>query len=326
MNKKIKISIIITTYNRPENIIEIIKNINNQLNTFIEVEILICDSNSSGNVKILNSIKHYNCLNIKYLNFKKKHQAYKRNQGAIHSTGDYLIFLDDDCFPQKNFLDEYYKNFRLKKKRHIYCGHVEYIQNPKIKNLIRFRNQRSIQYELSPKKISIKNFITMNMGFEKKMINNYNKFFDNRFNFYGFEDFELAYRLNQNGFNIQLIKAKILHKDFRNFQVFLSKFFYLGKFGIRDIRKINLNAAKHSIFNDIYENKLLSLFLKLPFVPKILNFIIVLLIFFEKNVNFYFPIIYKAGMFISFIGGLRCKINKKKEFNSYYNSLKSWYE
>ena len=40
-----KISIIITTFNRSDNVIEIIKLLNKQLNFSCDLEIIICDSN-----------------------------------------------------------------------------------------------------------------------------------------------------------------------------------------------------------------------------------------------------------------------------------------
>ena len=60
MYKLKKISVIISTYNRPKNVIEIIKLLNKQINIPINIEILICDSNSNGNLKLLNFIKNYN--------------------------------------------------------------------------------------------------------------------------------------------------------------------------------------------------------------------------------------------------------------------------
>lgn len=326
MYKRKKISVIITTYNRPNNVIEIIKLLNKQLNIPKDVEILICDSSSNGNLKLLNFIKSYNNLHIKYLNLRKNHQAFKRNKGAKHSQGDCLIFLDDDCFPGKHFLFDYYKKLKLQKKRRIYCGEVEYSQNYKIKNLIKFRNFRSKKFKRPYESVDIKNFVTMNMGFNKYLFSNYEKFFDNRFSYYGFEDFELAYRLKKMGIFIELINAKIYHKDFRNFKVWLLKFYYLGKFGITDIRKININAAENSIFNQIYENSILKILLRIPFVITILLLVEKLTVFLEKNLNLYIPVLYKIGMFLSFVRGMHDKNNIKKDFNSYNKSLKNWYE
>ena len=116
MYKRKKISVIITTYNRPNNVIEILKLLNKQLNIPIDIEILICDSSSNGNLRLLNFIKSYSYLDIKYLNLKKNHQAFKRNKGAKYSQGNYLIFLDDDCFPEKYFYLIIIKNLNYKKK------------------------------------------------------------------------------------------------------------------------------------------------------------------------------------------------------------------
>ena len=123
-----------------------------------------------------------------------------------------------------------------------------------------------------------------------------------------------------------MIKAKIFHKDFRNFKVWLLKFYYLGKFGITDIRKINIDAAKKSVFNKIYENRILKTFLRFPFVVTILLLTEKLTVFLEKNLKFYIPVFYKIGMFLSFARGMHSKINIKKDFNSYNKSLKNWYE
>jgi len=327
LKKLDKISVIITTYNRPNNVIEIIKLIKNQLNFFYPIEILICDSNSQGNLKILNYINNLKLLKIRYFNLKKNHQAYKRNKGASLAEGKYLIFLDDDCFPDNNFLKNYYKILKLNKNRQIYCGSVEYIQKSSIKNLIKFRNDRSIKFENFKKKdISIKNFVTMNMGFNKNYFRNYDKFFDLRFNYYGFEDFELAHRLKKKGFNFRLIKSKIFHKDFRDFNTFLNKFYYLGKFGIKDICKININAAKNSIFYKIFNNKIISIFLRLPFSNFLLYIIEKIIIYLDGMINFYLPLLYKSGIFISYIRGLKNQVNNRKQLNSYNNSLKNWYE
>ena len=51
-----------------------------------------------------------------------------------------------------------------------------------------------------------------------------------------------------------------------------------------------------------------------------------LTVYLEKNLNLYIPILYKIGMFLSFVRGMHKKKNIKKDFDSYNNSLKSWYE
>ena len=94
-----------------------------------------------------------------------------------------------------------------------------------------------------------------------------------------------------------MINAKIFHKDFRTFKVWLLKFYYLGKFGITEIRKININAAKKSVFNKIYENQTLKILLKIPFAIKILLFVEKLTVFLEKIQNFIFLFYIKLACF-----------------------------
>ena len=209
----------------------------------------------------------------------------------------------------------------------IYCGCVKYFKKKRLKNLIRYRDQRSINYKNNNNKnILIKNFVTMNMGLKKNIIKNYDKFFNLNFNYYGFEDFELAYRLKKNGINFKLINSKIYHKDFRDFKIFLEKYYYLGKFGVKELARINIKAAEKSIFYKISKNKLVYLLIKFPYIHLILNKIQKMIIFIEKRVNFYLPILYKSGIFISFIRGLKNQNNNKKEISSYKSSLKNWYE
>jgi glycosyltransferase involved in cell wall biosynthesis len=103
--KKIDISIIITTFNRVDNIIKIINSFQKQINITKNFEIIICDSNSKNKLRIINYINQFINLKIKYLNCPVNHQAYKRNFGAKHSSGDYLIFIDDDEIPTSTWFE-----------------------------------------------------------------------------------------------------------------------------------------------------------------------------------------------------------------------------
>ena len=136
LTTKIEISIVIPTYNRSKLVKKIMHAFNIQLNFNYKYEIIICDSNSKKNLKILNLIKLYKNLDIKYINCKINHQAYKRNYGYKSAKGKYVLFIDDDCVPDKNFLNNYYKILKLNYKKCIYTGLVEYVVSKKIRNLI----------------------------------------------------------------------------------------------------------------------------------------------------------------------------------------------
>ena len=324
--KKIDISVIITTYNRVDNIIKIINYFQKQVNIKNNFEIIICDSNSKNKFRIVNYINQFINLKIKYLNSPVNHQAYKRNLGAKNSSGDYLIFIDDDCFPNNKFLFNYYNLLKIGKIKTIYCGLVEYIQSSKAKYLIQYRNDRLISFKnVNSKNILEKNFISMNMALSKKIFLTNKFLFDDRFRFYGFEDFEFAYRFKKNSYQIILSKALIFHKDQRGFEQFLKKYFALAQFGITDIIKINLSAAKKSIFYKIENNFFIKLMLNLPFIDSLLTFLEKFVILIDKKIFFYFSPIYKLGILVAYLRGVKKRHSTPTQDN-YLLMTNNWYK
>ena len=324
--KKIDISIIITTYNRVDNIIKIINYFQKQVNIKNNFEIIICDSNSKNKFRIVNYINQFINLKIKYLNSPVNHQAYKRNLGAKNSSGDYLIFIDDDCFPNNKFLFNYYNLLKIGKIKTIYCGLVEYIQSSKAKYLIQYRNDRLISFKnVNSKNILEKNFISMNMALSKKIFLTNKFLFDDRFRFYGFEDFEFAYRFKKNSYQIILSKALIFHKDQRGLEQFLKKYFALAQFGITDIIKINLSAAKKSIFYKIENNFFIKLMLNLPFIDSLLTFLEKFVILIDKKIFFYFSPIYKLGILVAYLRGVKKRHSTPTQDN-YLLMTNNWYK
>jgi glycosyltransferase involved in cell wall biosynthesis len=314
-------SIIITTYNRSENIFKIINFLQKQICVNKNFEIIISDSNSNDRLKIRNYTKQF-----LYVNSKVNHQAYKRNFGAKSSSGQNLIFIDDDCFPDKKFLFNHSNNLRLQKTRAIYCGLVKYIQSKNNHYLIRYRDERLITLKNSnANNIPEKNFISMNMAMSKKVLLTNKILFDERFRFYGFEDFEFADRYKSKGYIISLSKALIFHKDQRSFDLFLKKYHALAEFGITDISKINLGAAKKSIFYKIEKNLFIRLFLNLPFSGIFLQYLEKFLIFIDSKITFYFATLYKFGIFIAFLIGLRKRF-KNLAKHTYLITNNSWYK
>jgi glycosyltransferase involved in cell wall biosynthesis len=325
-NKKINMSIIITTFNRVDNIIKIINSFQKQINIKKNFEIIICDSNSKNKLRIINYINQFINLKIKYLNCPVNHQAYKRNFGAKHSSGDYLIFIDDDCFPNNKFLFDYFNLLKIGKTKTIYCGLVKYFQFHDEKNLIQYRNDRLVSLKNThAKNILEKNFISMNMALPKKIFLTNKFLFDNRFRFYGFEDFEFAYRFKKKSYQIILTKALIFHKDQRNFEQFLIKYFTLAQFGITDIIKINLSAAKKSIFYKIENNFFIKLILNLPFIDSLLTFLEKFVIFIDKKIFFYFSPIYKLGILVAYLRGVKKRYNVATQDN-YLLMTNNWYK
>jgi glycosyltransferase involved in cell wall biosynthesis len=315
-NNKISTSIIITTFNREKNLFELINLINKQISVLKNTtEIIICDSNSKKKLSILNYIKQFDGLRIVYHNCKINHQAFKRNFGIRNSIGKYKIFIDDDCFPENNFLNRYLKTLNLNRKKVIYFGLVCYVNFSENKNLIKYRQSRV--YSLpNDKSAPYKNFLTMNMGYNSEAVSKNEIFFDNKFRNYGFEDFEFAYRFKKKSYKLIQLKSLVHHRDNRNFNDFLKKYNFLGAYGIDDLITINLKAAKNLIYYKIENNFFIGFFLKIPGSGFVLNFMEKKISYFEKKIPFYFSFLYELGILVAYLKGvvLRNSFNALKDF------------
>ncbi len=101
--KSLSFSIIIPTYNRPEQLkacLEAISGLNYPHDRF---EVIVVDDGSSASLEPLVA-PFRNRLDIKLFTQKNAGPASARNLGAINAKGEYLAFIDDDCIASPNWL------------------------------------------------------------------------------------------------------------------------------------------------------------------------------------------------------------------------------
>lgn len=149
--KKGKVSCIVTTYERP---IEILKKAIMSIvkQTYDNYEILIVND-SPKNIELSNKIKHLvklikneYCIEITYLSYEKNMGAnYARNYGIKFSNGEYVAFLDDDdeWLPEKleiqvPLMDD---NVAIVYSNFLICDNGKYHKN----NLIEVTNKNKIE-------------------------------------------------------------------------------------------------------------------------------------------------------------------------------------
>ena len=120
MNSLLKISIIIPTYNRPDDLRKCIDSILKQ--TVKPQEIIVVDD---GNLQSLPFISECETLCIDYRYHKKKGNrgpAASRNIGARQARGDVVFFLDDDVVLLSNYIEEIMKVYDFHPERAIIGG------------------------------------------------------------------------------------------------------------------------------------------------------------------------------------------------------------
>jgi glycosyltransferase involved in cell wall biosynthesis len=309
MKNNFFISVVIPTYNRSKYLLKILDILKSNSVNFNRFEVIICDSFSKDHTQTkINTFKSfYKNINIKYLNLNKNIHSIKRNTGILEAKGRYIVFLDDDCFPDKTFLKDYYKIFsNYKNKNNIYCGSVDYQKEIKKNNFLKYRktrhfilnkNQKIFEKNLKPSKI-----VTMNMGFENSYKILKTKLFNKNFNSYGFEDYEFGYRLSKEGFNLKACSVLVVHNDLRRFYLYLNKIRFLGYQSMKYLVNINYDAAKNNNFFILENNFIIKFLLNLYFFEFLLNNLLKFSIFFEKKF-FYFPLVYKTGIAVAYLLG-----------------------
>ena len=98
-------SVIVTTYNRPKTLDKVLAAL--QLQSYQNFEIVIADDGSGIETKrVIEAWMKKTKIPIKHAWQEDKgfRASQSRNNAVRLSQGDYLVFLDGDCLPRKNFL------------------------------------------------------------------------------------------------------------------------------------------------------------------------------------------------------------------------------
>ena len=109
---KMKVTVIISTYNGVNKIINVMHSLENQTVKPDEVLVVI-DGSTDGTANFLRNEK-FNLKEFRFIEQENGGRAKVRNAGAGEATGDLLVFFDDDMIPGKDCLLEHIKHHQEK--------------------------------------------------------------------------------------------------------------------------------------------------------------------------------------------------------------------
>ena len=144
MLKMKKVSVIIPTYKRVGLLRKIFDSLVNQSSIH---EVIVVDSDSNDGTKEL--VRHFdNEYGINFIHANVENSvSLKRNTGILSATRDFLIFLDDDCVPDKNFVKGHI-NCLTNRQNTVNCGDVFFPdESIRASNYIRYKNSRGLCYD-----------------------------------------------------------------------------------------------------------------------------------------------------------------------------------
>jgi len=115
-----KVSVIVSTYNRPKALNVVLHTLT--LQNYNNFEIIIADDGSlSETQQLIDSFSKHSHQPIKHVFQEDKgfRAARIRNKAILQSKGEYIIFLDGDCFVRHDFIK---KHIKLAEKNYFVSG------------------------------------------------------------------------------------------------------------------------------------------------------------------------------------------------------------
>jgi len=208
------IAIIIITYNRPDDMLALAKNIValEHKELFLEEVIIVNNNSSKDYSELTHFIDHHKEVNFKYIASSENLGVSKGRNFAIgQATAPLLLMLDDDCeLAEKNALQTIDQLFTAKPKTAIISLKVEYYQNRQMqvnafphKQFEKYKNLPHFEtYYFAGGAHIVRKHVMEEVG-------NYPAHF-----FYGMEEYDLSYRILNAGYTIEYnASVTMLHKE-----------------------------------------------------------------------------------------------------------------
>lgn len=177
-----KVSVVIVAYNTNGDLL--LQNLNSlREQTIKEFETLIVDN--SDKVNLLGIVSKYN---LKYIKLEKNYgPMLARNVGVKYSSGDIVIFLDDDAVPANNFVEQHIRAYEE--------SNILGLRGKVLPRTSSIYNNFASHYNLGNKPITCPIDIEGNSSFKRSVLIEVGGFNPKLLEVLGHEGIELTYRI-----------------------------------------------------------------------------------------------------------------------------------
>lgn len=213
--KRPRFSVIVPVYNRPDEVADLMRSLDEQ--TCKDFEAVIVEDGST--VRCEKAVKDFPGVNSKYFFKDNEGRSIARNYGMERAEGDYFIFFDSDCVIPPGYFATL--------SRILDANPCDAFGGPDAAHSSFSTTQKAINYAMTSflttggirgGKVSLEKFTprTFNMGFSRAVyerVGGFREMFS--------EDIDMSTRIRNEGFSITLIRdAFVYHKrriDLRKF-------------------------------------------------------------------------------------------------------------
>ncbi|MGG4551389.1 glycosyltransferase [Paenibacillus humicus] len=227
-DQRYKASVIIPLYNQKESLDRVLQFFNYQNYPINYFEVIVINDGSTDGVDdfLANKAENYH-FPLKVINQVNKGRAAARNRGIKESSGEILIFCDADRIPDKQFVNRHISAHTEHERAVVIGASYDYFggfsrlessntnQIKKFSRLPQYFKKVSTLYnqqQSTSSPIAWITFLVGNSSIKRKHIDEVG-WFNERFRHWGFEHFELAIRLMDNGFQL------LMYKEIMNFHL-----------------------------------------------------------------------------------------------------------
>lgn len=204
------LTVIIPTYNRSQFLDECLRHLSKQTLKKKEYEIIVVDDGSKDDTKKILTKWSKICSNLTSHYQKNSGQGNARNRALKNAKGEVILFIGDDIYGQKDFLEIHVKFHRKHKQNNFSClGQTIWDPRKPITDYMKWLTHGGPQFAYhklkSGEEAGFWFFYTSNISLKTKLLEK--ETFNSKYRGYGWEDIELAYRLKKTG------DLKIIYED-----------------------------------------------------------------------------------------------------------------
>jgi glycosyltransferase involved in cell wall biosynthesis len=268
----IEVSVVIPTYKRPALLIKCLIHLAGQNFSKEKYEVIVVTDGPDYDTKnevTLFSQQHLffnlSCYNLK----EKKGPAAARNKGVQNAKGELILFTDDDCLPQADWVNAYWNTYESSRKKEVAFTGQTIVPHSKTPT----------DYEKNIANLETAEFITANCAITKNIFNKVD----------GFDEaFPIAWR-EDSDMHFKLIEASVPIHHTKNAVV------------IHPVRKakwgVSLKEQKKSLFNALLYKKHTELYKQRISAKPLLNYYAMTFLFLLSAITFIRGFNFLAGMF-----------------------------
>lgn len=233
-------SIITPTYNRPQEVKELLDSLLDQ--EYKNFEMIIADNSPDDSLRKVVT-PYQDKMRLIYLYENGLGVSEARNLGSQYATGDYVIFIDSDCILPSGYLqvvDAYLKKHKVDAYGGPDRAHKSFTNKQKAINYAMTSYYTTGGIRGGKSQLGSYHPRSFNMGVKREVFNKVKGFSKLRVS----EDIDLSIRLYKSKYNIALINdAYVFHKRRATFRKFFRQVYAFGM-GRYNLQKVHGNAVK----------------------------------------------------------------------------------